>query len=441
MKRVLFLAYLFPPIVNSGTQRPLKFVKYLAEYGWEPIVVTAAHFDGHPVNERLIEQLPKGVRIVRVPMLSGRIADGVKTMLGGGALACRVADGLRWRLHNGRQSPDFYSSWYPTALHASKKIFREIGFDAIFATGYPWTSLMVARAVARATGRPFVADFRDLWSGETLFREERPPQAQERAAERDVVESAAAVVGASETICRQLGNAHPSLDESKLIAIHNGFDPEDFAERPAASDAAPRPFRIAYTGVWKTSYNPGALYHSIDWIRRSAPDALEGVEVVAAGFTPGEARRRGLARYIREVGVLPHHEAIALMQSADALYLSHDNPDRQWSVPGKVYEYLASGTPVFASTDPRAETARIIRQVGGGIVLAPDDPGNLYYALLEACRRKTFAVPPLNRDAMAAFERRALTGRLANVLNAVSSRAAVATPQPRVAIPAAAARA
>ena len=73
MKRVLFLAYLFPPISNSGTQRSLKFVKYLSERGWEPIVLTASSFDGHVTDDRLLDEIPRDVRVVRVPMArSGR---------------------------------------------------------------------------------------------------------------------------------------------------------------------------------------------------------------------------------------------------------------------------------------------------------------------------------------------------------------------------------
>ena len=70
MRRVLLLAYLFPPIANSGTQRPLKFAKYLTQYGWEPIVMTASHCDAHQTDPALLDELPKSVRVIRVPMLN-----------------------------------------------------------------------------------------------------------------------------------------------------------------------------------------------------------------------------------------------------------------------------------------------------------------------------------------------------------------------------------
>ena len=76
-RRVLFIAYLFPPIANSGTQRPLKFAKYLSEYGWDPIVLTAAQFTGHSTDPHLFDELDHELEIVRVPMLHEWVANSL----------------------------------------------------------------------------------------------------------------------------------------------------------------------------------------------------------------------------------------------------------------------------------------------------------------------------------------------------------------------------
>jgi glycosyltransferase involved in cell wall biosynthesis len=418
VKRVLFIAYLFPPINNSGTQRPSKFVKYLADYGWEPTIITAAMFDGHAVDQAMTADIPASARVVRVPSVNEQIAERVASFAGGRRIGRRLGHALSWRLQRRYLTPDMYALWKPTAMRAAMNIFNERGFDAIYATGYPWTSLLIGRDLSKATGRPLVADFRDLWAGERRFNEFRPPHDEELALEGSVLESAAAVVGASSSIVRQLSQAHPDVDEDKFIAIHNGFDAADF-EAAAPAPTAKR-FRIVFTGVWKDGYNPAQLYDSIDWIRRSHPALLDGVEVIATGFTPGEARRRGLTDYIDERGVVSHDEAVSLMRSADLLYLSQTDEERLWAVPGKLYEYLASGAPVLALTPPDCETGRIIQAVGGGIAMSPDDPGTLFEALEVACRLKQFTVPPRNPEALASFERRRLTAKLAAVLDDVA---------------------
>jgi glycosyltransferase involved in cell wall biosynthesis len=419
VKKVLFLAYLFPPIANSGTQRPLKFAKYLAEYGWEPTVITASRFNSHHTDQTLLADIPDNVKVIRVPMLNEQIGDTITSLTGGSRIGRKIGDAISWRLQARRRSPDLYALWMPTVLREAKKILIAQRFDAIYATGFPWTSLMIGVELSKQTGIPLVADFRDLWAGENLFRSERPPHDEELALERSVIECATAVVTASASIGRQLAAAHPEVDEEKFVTIHNGFDAADFAseaQRPRA-----KKFRIVFTGVWKEGYNPAELYDTIDWIRRSKPALLDDVEVIAAGFTPGEAKRRGLTAYIDERGVVSHDEALSLMRSADILYLSHVDPQRQWVVPGKLYEYLASGSPVLALTHPGKETAKIIASVGGGVALSPEDPGTLYQALADACRVKRLDVPDRNPDALAAFERRQLTAKLAAVLEDAAS--------------------
>lgn len=418
MKRVLFLAYLFPPIANSGTQRPLKFAKYLTEYGWEPVVMTAASFEGQPTDAGLLADVPDRVRVIRVPMLNEKIAATITSVTGGSGIGRRLGDAISWRLRNRRRSPDLYALWKPAVMRAAMELFKKDGFDAIYATGFPWTSLVAGAELAQATGRPLVADFRDLWAGETSFGADRPAHDEELAMERAVLERATTVVSASASIGRQLAAAHPEIDEDKFVAIHNGFDAADLH---GDAPARPAKFRIVFTGVWKDAYNPAALYDTIDWIRRSHPALLDGVEVLAAGFTPGEARRRGLSEWIDERGVVPHDTAVEWMRSADILFLSHIDPDRQWAVPGKLYEYLASGAPVLALTPDDKETAQIIGRVGGGIAVSPDDPGVLLKVLSDALGKRKLDVPARNEAALALFERRQLTAKLAAVLDDAAS--------------------
>jgi glycosyltransferase involved in cell wall biosynthesis len=415
MKRVLFIAYLFPPINNSGTQRPAKFAKYLADYGWEPTIITAAVFDGHAVDQGLTADIPSSARVVRVPMLNERISARLTSLAGGSRIGRRLGDAVSWRIQMHYRTPDMYALWKPTVMRAAMQIFEQRGFDAIYATGFPWTSLLIGRDIAKATGRPLVADFRDLWAGENLFRSERPQHDRELALEALVVKDATVVLSASASIGRQLAAAHPDVTDDKFVTIHNGFDAADFTQPPRRDPG--QKFRVVFTGVWKEGYIPAELYDSIDWIRRSHPSLLDGVEVVTAGFTPGEAQRRGLSGYIEERGVVSHDDAVALMRSADILYLSHVDPERQWVVPGKLYEYLASGSPVLALTPPDRETGRIIEEVGGGIALSADDPGTLFETLEDAFRLKMLTVPPRNPEALASFERRRLTAKLAAVLD------------------------
>lgn len=432
MKRVLVIAYLFPPIANSGTQRPLKFTKYLGQHGWQPTVMTAAQFDGQRTDPGLLEEMPAGLEVIRVPMLNERIADTIRKIGLHTRLANRIADGVRWRWQARVTGPDMFALWRPTATRAALELFRTQPFDAIYATGYPWTSLVIGRDVSRATGRPLIADFRDPWASEDLYRDHRAPHEEEIALERSVVEQASSVLTVSATFTRRLRASYPDLADAKFQTITNGFDPEDIAlpvqERPSGGR-----FRIAFAGVWKEGYNPAPLYDVIEWLMRSQPELLNGVELIAAGFPPGEAHRRGLSEYIREVGVLPHRDAVALMHSADLLFMTNASGARQQlAVPGKLYEYLATGKPVLALTDPDGDAARTLRRVGGGVSVSPDDPGELLELMRKLCRERRLDVPALNQEVLAGFGRPQLTGRLAALLDDATRR----MPQPAASQPA-----
>lgn len=418
MKRVLFLAYLFPPIANSGTQRPLKFVKYLSHYGWEPTIVTAAHTEGHRVDEAMVSEIPEHLRVVRVPMLHEQVGDVIRRAGGRSRVAGRIAESISWRMRERFRTPDLYALWAPTTRRVARRLLRAEKYDAIYATGFPWTTLQIGRDLSEATGIPLVADFRDPWSGEDLFRSERPPCEAEFRFERQVVEQAAAVVTVATTMTKRMVAAYPDQPASKFVTIHNGFDPSDLDRSP--QETHPR-FRIVFAGVWKEGYNPSPLYDVIDSIKRSQPDLLSNVEVMAAGFQPGEAARRGLSEHITEVGVLSHHNAVSLMHSADMLFLTNgDGARQQLGLPGKMYEYLATGRPVLALTHPDGDAGRIIARVGGGIAVKQDDPGVLLDLITNACRDGVLRTPPINREALAEFERPNLARQLAGLFDQVA---------------------
>ncbi len=70
MRKVLVIAYYFPPIGGSGTQRPVKFVKYLPQFGWQPYVISTdrPYGDGSEGrNETLLADIPTDVQDWRVP--------------------------------------------------------------------------------------------------------------------------------------------------------------------------------------------------------------------------------------------------------------------------------------------------------------------------------------------------------------------------------------
>ena len=172
-----------------------------------------------------------GSRVVRVPMLNERVSD----TSGRGPAGTRARPRARRRRQLAAAGPlpqpDLYACGGRRPAARRSRLMRDEHFDAIYATGFPWTTLLVGVTCRRPPGVRSVADFRDPWVGEDLFRAERPPAAEERPLERQVVEHAAAVITVAPTMTKRMVAAYPELEPSKFVTIYNGFDPDRLRTR------------------------------------------------------------------------------------------------------------------------------------------------------------------------------------------------------------------
>ena len=271
MRRVLFIAYLFPPIANSGTRRSLCFVNHLPAIGWEPVVLTVADPPPRDCDPALLAEVRSGTRIERVPLSSDVAARRLARWLVPPGIRDRVAGGLSWRIDRLAGVPDEVASWYPTAVRRGVELHREVGFDVIYASGWPWTSFLVARAISDRTGCPYLLDYRDSWrpSGTSAWEtQSRGQRVFNASLERYAAKRAAAIITVTPTLVTSVG-----MDASRddVQCITNGFEPADFPpKRPGTRSAAGDVVRVAYTGVWRPGYGPDALYRAIRRLKESA---------------------------------------------------------------------------------------------------------------------------------------------------------------------------
>src|SRR5262245_8810132 len=66
MKRVLMIAYFFPPEGSAGSYRPLRFVRQLVQQGWSPTVISADPYTYERYDSKLLEEIPRDTEVVRV---------------------------------------------------------------------------------------------------------------------------------------------------------------------------------------------------------------------------------------------------------------------------------------------------------------------------------------------------------------------------------------
>jgi glycosyltransferase involved in cell wall biosynthesis len=233
--------------------------------------------------------------------------------------------------------------------------------------------------------------------------------------------------------------------------IPNGFEDADFAQpRALATTAA---FRIVHTGYLHTAAGRrerrlrylrrilGGAAPGVDILARSHVHLLEAVdEIVRSGALPPESVEVHLAgvlspddlavaeRYpfVRVHGYLAHEEAIALMQSADLLYLPMQGlppGTRATIVPGKTYEYLASGTAILAAV-PEGDARDLLTEAGKTWAVPPGDRSAIGAAIVAAAQGSEPERPERSPTVLLRYERRHLTSRLAATLELVARNAA-----------------
>lgn len=424
MKRVLLVAYFYPPLANSGTQRPLKFANYLPDAGWAPVVLTVADPPDPGLDPKLLDEVRPNTEVHRAPWASERLARRLAAVTG--PFSARVADGLGWRLRNLRTFPDLHAWWAPTAIETAVALHAREPFDAIVATGYPWTAFLIGREVSRRTGKPWLADFRDAWTSDAVFAAGESRWRQKRALrlEERLLREADRVIAVTRPLAEHL-RARGGPRGAAVDVIPNGYDAHDIAQADVVAPPPPGRVRIVYTGVSKQGYGPNLLYDVAQTLLARDPQVAQRLEIVTAGFAPGEAARRGLGALVYEHGPVSHSRALGIMQSADALFLPIAGGIHQRvQIPGKLYEYLASCKPVIVAAHPDGAAAQLVDEVQGGVLIGPEDRDALAALLDQASRAGHVALPHASVENLRPFERRTLAAQLGAALDAAVARRA-----------------
>lgn len=418
-KKVLIVACYFPPVGGAGTQRAAKFCKHLPRHGWDPIVLTTTgeqHSIWNPLDSRLAEDLPDGMRIERASFAGG------------------------------------VASWASRATEAAERIVREERVDAVLVTMSPFILADLALRVRERTGVRTVIDMRDPWAldgvpGYRTWFEWRRDLALMR---RTLFGVDHAIANTPEA-ARAIGAQWPDLDERKLSVIPNGYDPDDFddAERPARRSEGD--FLLVHTGTFLTwdmrparsvvdrvkrrvMHRPeaiipwgrtvGPLLEAMALLRERSSPALAGLRFVHVGVLDPDTDRwirdSPVSDLVESTGYLPHHRSIGWLLEADALFLhlhGMRGDHRARIVPGKTYEYLASGAPVLAGLPP-GDARDLLGARERAFIADPCSPAEIAAQLerLRACapeRRR----PPCNDEGLLEYSREALTARLASALS------------------------
>ncbi|MFN2448967.1 MAG: glycosyltransferase [Candidatus Baltobacteraceae bacterium] len=260
MKRLLLVAHSFPPAPSAGSLRPGYLAHYLPQFGWDVTVLTSSG----------------GTPPFHASVVSAGTPSAAAAALGS-RLRSRASPGLRRiasRLKESLLFPDVTVPWVPPALRAANRLLETERFDAVLSTAHPASAHILGWAIARKAGVPWVADYRDAWTGNPYLRSRTQLRAMlETLFERTLIRRACAVSTISRDLASQLHRVHRHKD---IAVIPNAYDP---AEWNGMQGIVPAGFDLCYAGsMYDGTRNPDIFFEAL-------------AELCAAGDPAGLAAR------------------------------------------------------------------------------------------------------------------------------------------------------
>ncbi|TND09375.1 MAG: group 1 glycosyl transferase [Bacteroidetes bacterium] len=434
-KRVLIITYYWPPSGGAGVQRWLKFVKYLRDYGWEPVVYTPSNPEYPVLDESLVHDVPEGIEIVRTPIrepygaykkITGRKKDD---RLGAGMLSEKKRKGWKENLSMWVRGnffiPDARKWWISPSIKYLENYIREKPVDAIVSTGPPHSMHLVALGLKQENpGLRWIADFRDPWTNIDFYHELKLTSWADRKhhrLERAVLDHADKIVSVGKTMSdefRALASEN-KRDPERFIVIANGYDEDDVYKGALERDAK---FSIAHVGTLGQARNPALLWNVLQELTGADPVFAADLEIKLVGKVDGAVlesiRGAGLEKYLNKIDYLPHREVTKFQQQCRVLLLLVNNtPNAKGILTGKVFEYMASGTPVLAIGPEDGDLAEVMQETGCGLIAGFENKNSLREKLLQLYADYKSARTNSVSGKVALYSRKALSEKMAAALN------------------------
>ncbi len=410
VKKVLMIAYHFPPLHgSSGIQRTLKFSKYLPEFGWEPVILSAHPRAFPSISRALMAEIPEGTRVVRAFAF-----DAARHLSVGGKYPMSLA------------LPDRWASWWLGGVPAGLRLIRECRPDLIWSTYPIATAHLIGLTLNRLTGIPWVADFRDPMT-DANYPPEKARRDVYRWIERRVMENCSRAVFTTPGAVKVHRNRYPDIPKEKIIEISNGYDEENFASISVVPQTErKRQIVLLHSGIiYSAERDPTQLFAALSALSKSGRIHPEDLKVVLRATQNDRHLEElisafGIGKFVELAPPIPYQSALAEMLTVDALLiLQASNCNQQ--IPAKLYEYLRAQKPILALTDPKGDTASTLMEAGVDTIAPLDSKDAIIPMLMHFMTLVRNGTAPITGIEKAkSYSRRAGTKKLADLFEDIA---------------------
>lgn len=423
--RVLIVTYYWPPAGGPGVQRWLKFVKYLPEFGVEPIVLIPENPNYPILDENLVKEVPhKDVEVIKLPIsepyrFAQLFSKKKSKKMSSGILPKENPSFLEKSMLYVRGNffiPDARKGWVKPTVEFLEEYLKKNPIDVLITTGPPHSLHLIGLELKNKLNLKWIADFRDPW---TTIHYHKSLRLNKKSAQKHldleskVLKSADAVIVTSPSTKKEF----ESKTHKPVHLITNGFDEVDFDFTPIV----PESFSIAHIGSLLSERNPRMLWEVLAELIAENPAFSENLNLVFAGVVSdvvkSDLESFDLLKYAHFHGYVSHSEALQLQRkSAVLLLLEIDRPETRAILPGKLFEYLASQRPILALGPEGSDMKGILKETNGGTFYSHKDKEVLKGNLLELFEQFQKGILNSNSTGIHNFSRRKLTKHLSERL-------------------------
>ena len=438
MKRVLIISYYWPPTGGSGVQRWVKFAKYLPEEGWQPVIYTPENPEQLAVDASLEAEVPAEAEVIKTHIIepyelykkvlrkSGHSKEAVEVNPVNAQNKSFLQKAAMWVRGNFFR-PDPRCLWIGPSVRYLKKYLEEHPVDMIVSTGPPQSMHIIGLRLARETGLPWVADFRDPWTKIFYFKHLQMTKATERwhgKMEKKVLDEASAVVAVSPLVQQEF----QAMTDTPVELITNGFDECDFpSEKDIEAYGGPdKDFTITHTGLFAADGNPTVLWDVLAEKCQADEDFRKLLKIRLIGKTDEQIIRaleeRRLKDMLEDMGYQPHQVAVQEQRSASVLILPlRKEPEYKAVLPGKLFEYLASYRPVLGIGQRDGAMAMILNETKTGRVIGWEDKEGISEYIEQCWKKHLEGRLTIEGADISRFTRRSTTRQMVGLFDRLTS--------------------
>lgn len=373
--KVLIVTYYWPPAGGPGVQRWLKFSKYLPEFGIEPIIYTPENPSYPLIDKTLSAEVSPNLKVIKTKIwepyqIAEKLNPKTKDYKAGNfeksdkqSFLTRLSVFVRGNYF----IPDARKFWVKPSVKFLKNYLLENQIETIITTGPPHSMHLIGLKLKKKNPNlKWIADFRDPWTQISYHKELKLTEKSSKKhleLEKLVLKSADCVIATSFSDGENFRNS----GAKRVEVITNGFEESDFRIGKFISNK----FKITYSGGLELARNPLVVWQALkDLIEENQEFKLD-FELEFYGNLSQDVENsileNGLENHLIKKGYVSHKDAIQGIKNADLLLLTNFPDEKSRGIiPGKLFEYLATGNPVLAIGPKDGDVAKILKATQSG---------------------------------------------------------------------------